>query len=403
MTSVEAALPRLREGVEARRETLVRFLREICAIPSIMGQIGDVGRRIAREMESLDFDEVRFDRMGNVLGRVGSGPIRILYDSHIDTVGVGDRSAWGWDPFQGKIENGVLFARGACDEKGSTPGMIHGMALARDIGLLSGFTLYYFGNMEEDCDGQAPNVLAEVEGIRPDFVIVGEPTRMQIYRGHKGRVELKVVAKGRSSHAASNWLGDNALYKMIPILEGIRALDARLPSDAFLGKATVTPTLLECSTASINAVPDECTLTLDRRLTFGETREEAISQVEALVPRDSGIRVEMLHYDTPSYTGYSYPVEKYFPAWALAENHRLVRAGARATELLWGRPAGIGKWNFSTNATYWMGKAGIPSIGFAPGDEDTAHTTIDQVPLEDVVQATAFYAILPAVLASTPA
>ena len=401
MTPFESAVPRLRESVESRRDDILRFLREICAIPSVMGRIGDVGERIAREMRALGFDEVRFDRMGNVIGRVGSGPVRLLYDSHIDTVDVGDRSAWGWDPFQGKVEDGVLFARGACDEKGSTPGMIYGMALARDLGLLAGYTLYYFGNMEEDCDGQAPNVLAEVEGVRPDFVVVGEPTRMQIYRGHKGRVEMKVVAKGRSSHAASNWLGENALYKIIPILEGVRDLDARLPSDPFLGKATITPTLLECSTASINAVPDECTVTIDRRLTFGESREEAIEQVRALVSPGSGIEVEMLHYDTPSYTGYTYPVEKYFPAWALPEEHRLVRAGVRASEILWGRKPEIGKWNFSTNGTYWMGKAGIPSIGFAPGNEETAHTVIDQVPLEDVVQATAFYAILPSVLAAT--
>ena len=168
-------------------------------------------------MRRLGFDEVRFDMMGNILGRIGDGPRVLVYDSHIDTVGIGDPAAWEWDPFEGKVIDGVLYARGACDEKGSTPGMVYGLALARDLGLLDGWTAYYFGNMEEWCDGIAPNAFVDDDpGIRPDFVVIGEPTKMQVYRGHKGRVEMKVVAKGRSAHAASNHLGDNAIYKLLP-------------------------------------------------------------------------------------------------------------------------------------------------------------------------------------------
>jgi putative selenium metabolism hydrolase len=278
--------------------------------------------------------------------------------------------------------------------------MIYGLALARSLGLLEGYTAYFFGNMEEDCDGIAPNVLVEVEGIRPDFVVIGEPTKMQIYRGHKGRVEMKVVSKGRSIHAASNWLGDNAIYKMLPVIAGVRDLDATLKVDAFLGKGTITVSGIECQTPSINAVPDECTIYIDRRVTFGESKEEAIRQVEALIPekvRDS-VRAEMLFYDTPSYTGYVYPVEKYFPGWALDAQHPLVGSACRAYECLWGGGAPVGKWNFSTNGIYWTGKAGIPSIGFGPGDEETAHSVMDQVPLEDVVRSTQFYALLPSFL-----
>ena len=115
------------------------------------------------EMKKLGFDEVRFDKMGNTIGRIGNGKRVIVYDSHIDTVGIGDPSEWEWDPFKGKIEDGILYARGACDEKGSTPGMIYGFAMARDLGLLEGWTAYYFGNMEEWCDGIAPNTFVEVD------------------------------------------------------------------------------------------------------------------------------------------------------------------------------------------------------------------------------------------------
>jgi putative selenium metabolism hydrolase len=364
-------------------------------------QIGPVGERIAAELRQLGFDEVRFDKMGNILGRIGDGPRNLVYDSHIDTVGIGDPSAWQWDPFAGKVEDSVLYARGACDEKGSTPGMVYGLAIARDLGLLDGWSAWYFGNAEEWCDGLAPNVFVEVDPqIRPDFVVIGEPTRMQIYRGHKGRVELKVTARGRSAHAASNQLGDNAIYKLLPIIAGIRDLEPHLGDHPFLGHGKITASDLRVQTPSVNAVPDEATLFIDRRLTFGEDKEAAIEQVRALIPPEQhdSITVEELFYANPSYTGFVFPVEKYFPAWALDETHLLVQAGQMARRLVGLPDAPAGKWDFSTNGTYWVGKAGIPAIGFGPGDEITAHTIYDSVPLADVVRATAFYALLPALL-----
>jgi putative selenium metabolism hydrolase len=379
---------------------MIRFMRELCAIPSVMGNLARVGERVMTEMEVLGFEDIRFDSMGNVLGRIGSGPVTLLYDSHLDTVDIGDPDAWEWDPFVGKVEDGIFFARGAGDEKQSTPGMLYGASFAREMGWLDGFTLYYFGNMEEDCDGIACQALVEVEGIRPDYVVVGEPTEMNVYRGHKGRVELKVTAKGRSIHAASNQLGDNAIYKMMPIVQGVEALNDQLHTDPFLGQGRITVSKIECKTPSINAVPDECVIYIDRRLTFGESKEEAIAQVEALIPTQhrADIEVEMLFYDTPSYTGFVFPVEKYFPAWALSEDHPFVQAGLETVEALWGGVPKTGKLNFSTNGIYWMGKANIPTIIFAAGDETTAHGNLDQVPLDDMVRATEFYALLPAIL-----
>ena len=193
--------------VSKHREDIIKFMREICAIPSMDGQLKDVGERIIAEMNKLGFDEARFDKMGNVVGRIGNGKRVIVYDSHIDTVGVGDPSEWEWDPFVGKVEDGILYARGACDEKGSTPGMVYGLAFARDLGLLDGYTAYYFGNMEEWCDGIAPNAFVEVDPkVKPDFVVIGEPTKMQVYRGHKGRIELKITATaGRRMRPRTTW------------------------------------------------------------------------------------------------------------------------------------------------------------------------------------------------------
>jgi len=393
----ETLLKTLQEKVEQSRPDIIQFLLDIVEIPSYESLIGPVGERIAEEMRKLNFDEVRFDVMGNIMGRVGDGNKVIVFDSHIDTVGVGDPDSWEWDPFKGKIEDGVLFARGACDEKGSTPGMIYGMAIARDLGLLDGWTAYYFGNMEEWCDGIAPNSFVEADPkVKPDFVVIGEPTRMKVYRGHKGRIEFKITAKGRSAHAASNHLGINAIYLLLPIIEGIRDLEPELGDDPFLGHGKITVSDMEVKTPSINAVPDEAVIYIDRRMTFGETKEDVLAQVQALIPAEHAdkITLEPLFYDEPSYTGFVFPVDKYFPAWALDEEHQLVQAGLKARKMIGYEDEPAGKWNFSTNGIYWAGKAGIPSIGFGPGDEETAHTNLDSVSLDDVVKATEFYALI---------
>jgi putative selenium metabolism hydrolase len=392
------AIDSIQRRVADQRGAIITFLMELCAIPSYDSKIREVGERAEAEMKALGFDEVWFDQMGNVVGRIGDGRKKLLYDSHIDTVGIGDPDSWEWDPFKGKVENNVFFARGACDEKGSTPGMIYGLALARELGLLDGITGYYFGNMEEWCDGIAPHALVEAEGLRPDFVVIGEPTKMQVYRGHKGRVEMQVVAKGKSAHAASNFLGDNAIYKLLPVIEAISKLEPELGDDPFLGHGRITVTDMHVKTPSINAVPDEALIYIDRRITFGEAPQAELERIKRVIGNRTDIEASILFYNEPSYTGFVFPVDKIYPAWALPEDDPFVQTGVKAGELLWRSALPTGKWDFSTNGTYWMGKAGIPSIGFGPGDEVHAHTVIDQVPLDDVVRAAEWYALLPGLL-----
>ncbi|MBL1134068.1 MAG: YgeY family selenium metabolism-linked hydrolase [Chloroflexi bacterium] len=395
MTDTQAVVAAIKAEVEKNRDVIIQFMRELCAIPSMESQIKDVGERCATEMRKLGFERIWFDKMGNIVGQIGNGPKKLLYDSHIDTVSVGDPAEWKWDPFEGKVENGILYARGACDEKGSTPGMIYGLAIAHKLGLLKDFTAYYFGNMEEWNDGSAPNAFVETEGIRPDFVVVGEPTKMMVYRGHKGRVEMKVTAKGKSAHAASNFLGDNAIYKMLPVIAAIRDMEPQLGDHEFLGHGRITVTDMEVTTPSINAVPNEAIIYIDRRITWGETPEAVIEQVRQVVGDRPDIKVDLLIYEEPSYTGFVFPLEKIYPAWLLEESNPFVQAGVKTAKALWGGEPKTGKWDFSTNGTYWCGKAGIPSIGFGPGDEIHAHTVLDQVSLDDVVRATEFYALLP--------
>jgi len=166
------------------------------------------------------------------------------------------------------------------------------------------------------------------------------------------------------------------------------------------GYPSIAVTHAEADTASLNAVPHQFTIYIDRRITLSEPRDEVIAQIKGLIPDylQDEIHVEELFYDAPSYTGFVFPVSKFYPPWLLEDVHPLVQAGQAAVEALWQEKRELGAWDFSTNGTYWAGKAGIPAIGFGPGDEKFAHTILEQVPLEDVVAATGFYALLPGIL-----
>ena len=388
------------EAARAREADIVRFLREMIAIPAESLKERERCERVRQEYERLGFDEVFFDRLGNVVAKAGKGPLTILMDGHIDCVGVGDPDAWAFDPFQGKLEDGEVWGRGAVDELPGVACMAHGAALAMERGLPPEVTLYLTASvMEEDCDGYCLLHLIENEGIRPDVVVIGEPTDLGIYRGQRGRVEATIATRGVSSHAAHPEKGVNALYKMAPILKDIEALNERLPSDDFLGKGTVVASHLECTSASLNAVPAAARLYLDRRLTAGETVEGALSEIRAL-PSMGDAEVEMLEYDAVSWRGERARQEKFFPAWVMPEEHPLVQGLAEAASLVLGEEPRVSRWSFSTNGVATMGRHGIPTVGFAPGREELAHTTEEHVRVADLVTATAVFSLVPTVLAA---
>jgi putative selenium metabolism hydrolase len=387
------------EAARRHESDIVNFLREMIAIPAESGHEGERCERVKREYERLGFDEVFFDRLGNVVARLGTGPFKILMDGHIDCVGVGDPAAWEHDPFEGKLEAGKVWGRGAVDELPAIACMAYGSLLAAERGLSSEVSLYLTASvMEEDCDGYCLLHLIDNEGVRPDVVVIGEPTDLGVYRGHRGRVEATISTAGKSSHAAFPEHGDNALYKLAPIISDIEALNERLPSDDFLGKGTVVVSFVECTSPSLNAVPDSGRIYIDRRLTAGETVEEALVQLRALPHLGDG-KVELLEYDGVSWRGEPARQEKFFPTWVLPETHPLVEGVAAAVESVLGSPPRISRWSFSTNAVATMGRHGIPTAGFAPGLEELSHTTGEWVAIEDLVRATAVYSLIPEYLA----
>ena len=392
-----------RAALEAARrfETdVVRFLRDMIAIPAESRREDERCERVRQEYEKLGFDEVGFDRLGNVVARIGDGPFTILMDGHIDCVGVGDTDAWEHDPFEGKLEDGKIWGRGAVDELPAIACMAYGTSIARSRGLPENVTLYLTASvMEEDCDGYCLLHLIEQEGIRPDVVIIGEPTDLGVYRGQRGRVEATISSKGRSSHAAHPEEGINALYKVAPIISDIEALNDRLPSDDFLGKGTVVVSNIECTTVSLNAVPDSARINIDRRLTAGESAGAALDELRSL-PHLGDAEVELLSYDEVSWRGERARQEKFFPSWVLPEGHPLVRGVAEAVESVLGSPPTVSRWSFSTNGVATMGRHGIPTVGFAPGLEELSHTTGEWVAVDDLVRATAVYGLIPSFLTS---
>jgi putative selenium metabolism hydrolase len=374
---------------------IVAFLRDLIAIPGESSHEGPVIQRIRQEMEKAGFDEIRIDPMGNILGRIGSGKTVIMMDSHTDTVGIGDPKEWAWDPYKGKVEDGYVYGRGAGDQRAGMACMVYAAKIIKDLGMVGDYTLWVVGSVqEEDCDGLPWLYILKEDGIRADCVVITEPSSLRIYRGHRGRMEIAVHLRGRSCHASAPERGDNPIYKMCRLVEEVEKLNTRLRDDAFLGKGTIAVTEIRSLSPSLCAVPGACSIHLDRRLTAGETKESAVAEVKALAGAEDA-EVEILNYDTPSYTGLRYPMEKYYPTWVLEEASPLAQAAIATYETLWGKAPIVDKWTFSTNGVGSMGLMGVPTIGFGPGEEDVAHSVVERVPIRDLVEAAEFYAAFP--------
>jgi putative selenate reductase len=407
MTPIEQTDADIARLAERYTPDMVQFLRDMIAIPSESADERAVVDRARAELEKAGFDEVRVDGLGNLLGRVGSGPTIVALDAHLDTVGVGDPTTWTRDPYRGELRDGIIYGRGAGDQEAGFAAAVHGARIAKELGLLDGCQLWVAGTvMEEDCDGLCWQYILREKVLQPDVVVITEPTNLGVYRGHRGRMEMEVRTQGRSAHGSAPERGVNAVYKMAAIIADVERLNATLAdtADRMLGKGSVTISDIRATSPSLCAVADSCTIHLDRRLTRGETLESAIRQIEALESvAQAGAAVTVLDYARAAYTGLTYPTKKYYPTWFLDEDHPAVVAGVRAAGQALGRAPRVGHWGFSTNGIATCGMFGVPTIGFGPGDEIYAHTTEDQCPVDHLTAAARFYAAFPRTFVATAA
>ncbi len=375
---------------------LVKFMQDIIRIPSLSSEEGAVVNRIRDEMLRIGYDEVTIDPMGNVIGRIGSGPRVIAFDGHVDTVDVGDPALWDRDPHSGDIEDGILYGRGTSDMKGGVASSVYAGALLKKRGIPDDVTFYATGTVqEEDCDGLCWQYIINEDGIRPDLVVITEPTSLRIYRGHRGRMEMEVHTSGVSCHGSAPERGDNAVYKMAGIIADIEKLNERLEPRDPLGKGTVTISEIRSTSPSLCAVADGCTIHLDRRLTIDETEETSVAEILALPSvQAADATVTVLDYAVPSYTGLTYPTRKYYPTWETAESEAPVQAAITAYKEAFDKEPEVGHWTFSTNGVATAGMHNIPTVGFGPGHEHFAHAPNEQTEVEHLVCCVAFYSAL---------
>ena len=427
---------KIKEAAQAYLPAMTKFLRDLIAIPSESCEEEGVIKRTIQEMEALGFDKAEIDPEGNALGWMGEGEKIIAFDGHIDTVGIGNIANWEHDPYTGYETDYIIYGRGGSDQEGGVVSAVYGAKIMKDLDLIpKGYRILVVASVqEEDCDGLCWQYIHKEDGVTPEFVVSTEPTDGGIYRGHRGRMEIRVDVRGVSCHGSAPERGDNAIYKMADILQDVRALNENSATDAdeikglvkmldpkynpehyedarFLGRGTITASQIFYTSPSRCAVADSCAVSLDRRMTAGETWDSCLEEIRNLPACQKyakDVKVSMYMYDRPAWTGLKYETECYFPTWinketaahvqALADAHKALfgpeRIGSESAMHLRHRPL-IDKWTFSTNGVSIQGRYGIPCVGFGPGAESQAHAPNEITWKQDLVTCAALYAAVP--------
>jgi len=383
MTEIDRKIHALNTEKGRYRHDVITFLKQLVSTPSPSKNEHKVAQLVIKEMRHLGYDSVRKDDIGNVIGTIGKGSPTILYDAHMDTVGIGDEKKWKYPPYSARIIGGKLFGRGASDDKGCIAAMVYAGAIAKHLGLLRGITLHVVASVQEElAEGEGMEYLFSKGRLRPDIVLIGEPTNLCIAYGNRGKVGLRITVRGRSGHAGLPEKTDNVIYRTSEIALKIKQLNKRLQPAPPFGKGSIAVTNIQCSGASENTTPDNCTISIDRRLNTRETRVSIVQQLKQIAGK--GAKIEI--------------TKKFFPAWTVSRESVLVRSARRCYRLLYGAGPRIYLWSFCTNGSYTMGERGIPTIGFGPGKEECCHKSNEHICYEDVINVIPFYALFPIIV-----
>jgi len=379
--------------VNEKKDKLIEFTQELISIPSPPGKEDDVRKRIKGEMEYVGFDEITIDAMGNLYGSLGRGSEIIAFDSHMDTVDVGNPEKWTHEPFNGTIENEIIYGRGASDQKGGLAAILFALKILTKIGIPENLQIIFVGSVrEEEHEGLNWQHLIDVKRIKPDKVVLTEPSNLKIAIGQKGRVDLKITTDGISAHGANPDQGINAIYNLLPIIEDIRKLQKNLHTDPLLGKAQISVTAIESSSPNINATPDKAIIHVDRRLVSNESDLTAIEQLKNLESiKNTHARIFVPEYTVQLNSGKVFTFKSYYPSWVMDQKHPLVQQAMEVYRKQFQEEPQLKYWPFSTNGAATKGIFNIPTIGFGPGKEEHAHTPEDQVTVDHLIKATEFY------------
>ena len=377
--------------VQEIKKELIEFTKNLIRIKSFSGQEGNIIKFIEKKMFALGYDEVTIDSMGNIIGKIGNGQKAIMFDSHVDTVEVTDEEMWKIPPFSGDILDGRLHGRGSVDMKSGAAASVYAGALAKQLGFTTGKTIYVSCSVfEEDCDGENLKHEFKELNFKPDYVVICEPSNNIITLGHKGKAQLSIKTHGISAHGSAPEKGVNAIYEMAEIIQRVDKANRELMKKGEV-RGTLVMSRISSVSASLNAVPSECEVYLDRRMIPGETKEDIEQEMEHLIKgKNATWEVGTLH--RRSWTGLEITYEPFHLAWKIDTGHDLSKACIAAYQEIFGKePTEYDFWDFSTNAVTPV-SMGIPTIGFGPGEYKLAHMRNENCEISQIVDACNFYA-----------
>jgi putative selenium metabolism hydrolase len=376
----------IRSFSQGKKDELLRLTSDLVSIPSVTGNEGEIAHFIHAKMQQLGFDEVAIDDYGSVIGRVGNGARKILFDAHCDTVLVRDATEWSTAPFSGEVKEGKLYGRGASDMKAALATAIYASAALKELELLDGLSVYVSATtLEEDYDGETLYHICEK--IKPDYAIICEPSTNRVVLGQMGRAVLRIDLPGIAAHGSAPEKGVNAIYKATEIIKRIEVLAYELHVKK---QGSLALTKIESEAVSLNAIPTRCSLFLDRRLVISQDYAYINAEMQTLL---EGTKASWSVHQAEgvAWTGKKVQLHSFLPAWEIDEDHKLTKAFYDTYQKLFGETAIPRRWDFSTNGVATV-KLGIPTIGFGPGDDKLAHMRDEYVEVAQLLPAMLFYA-----------
>lgn len=387
-----------------RKESLTELCQELVRNQSVSGDESKVVEVIKEKFKELGYDECFIDAYGNVIGHIkGNKPgKKILFDGHIDTVPVPDDSKWTHAPFGGEVVDGKIYGRGTSDMKGQTSAMISAVAyFAEDTNRDFEGDIFVAGVVHEEIfEGVSARKISEA--VKPDYVVIGESSELNLKIGQRGRAEIVIETFGRPAHSANPEKGINAVYKMSKIIEQIQGIET--PVHEVLGKGILVLTDIKSSPyPGASVVPDYCRATFDRRLLVGETKEGVLAPIQKIIDelmaadKEMNAKVSYAIGKETCYTGETIEGERFFPAWLYKEDDEFVKAALKGLKSVGINPE-ITQYSFCTNGSHYAGEAGIRTIGFGPSKENLAHTIDEYIEQEQLfIGAEGYYGILKSV------
>jgi acetylornithine deacetylase/succinyl-diaminopimelate desuccinylase-like protein len=293
---------------KAVAKSLVAILSDLIAIPSPYppGESVDICRYAAARLKKAGYKVqvlARKKGVDNVVAKMGKGSPRIVFNAHVDTVGVGDRENWKTDPFKAVVKNGHVFGLGAGNCKGSMAVQLWlAEEIARRGGPVKGEVCFTFVADEENLGPEGMSFLRDKGHVKPDALILGAQTENQMIVSERGVFWARITTKGKAAHAGNPGAGDNAIARMTRLLAAIDTglaprIDKRVDGPM---RSTMNVGMIRGG-HNTNVVPASCMVEIDRRLLPSERVKSAYKELVDTLKRRGraegqlGLRVPHRH------------------------------------------------------------------------------------------------------------